>query len=332
MPKRYKLSGSSLDAIRRKALAQYGPGARIVAAEKVINPGIVGLFAGARFEAIVEVGEAAAAAASSHAAVIAGPATPFSAGPAGKPSSTTAEALELQGAAIAALLERANAAEQEMHQPDPVSTASPDFAGLLEQLGRELEAVPAGPSLDAKAPLPPSNPSFGKVPVPLAGDGNLVLLLGLGDDALGPALEMSIAAGGSDVRTAGELTAFGHLHVSGRQSATAARAQAVLTRQNVMVAFGLGRGADIAEQAQAIAGLCADQIWVVADARRKAEDTAAWVRTLQALLRTEPAGISALAVVGASETASPETVDGLGIPVGWVDGKASQRTTLGKVD
>ncbi|HKU35398.1 MAG TPA: hypothetical protein VJP90_07590, partial [Paenarthrobacter sp.] len=222
---------------------------------------------------------------------------------------------ELHGPAIAALLERADAEELELHKPAPVSTASPDFAGLLEQLGKELEASPvAAPS----------------VPVPLTGAGNLVILLGLGDDALGPALEMSIAAGGSDVRTAGELSAFGHLHVQGRQSATAARAQAVLTGQGVVVAYGLGRASDVSTRASHIAGLSADQLWVVVDARRKAEDTVAWVRALQALLEGV-VGVTALAVIGASETASPETVDVLGIPVGWVDGKPASTPVLGKV-
>ncbi|MFJ4208349.1 hypothetical protein ACIPY2_07820 [Paenarthrobacter sp. NPDC089675] len=327
MQKRYKLRGVSLDAIREKALQQYGPGARIVAAEKVTNPGIVGMFAAARFEATVEVG-AVPVNAPEPAAVAAPP------GP--------ADAHELHGPAIAALLERADAAELELHKPEPVSTASPDFAGLLEQLGKELEAGPAvAPVLVSTAPAavpqgavvtpPPSDAPSAKVPQPLAGDGNLILLLGLGDDALGPALEMSIAAGGSDVRTAGQLSAFGHLHVQGRQSATAARAQAVLTGQSVLVAFGLGKAHDVPMQAATIASLSADQLWVVVDARRKAEDTRAWVAALQQLLRNDNAAVSALAVIGASETATPETVDGLGIPVGWVDGKAASKPVLGKV-
>jgi 5-formaminoimidazole-4-carboxamide-1-beta-D-ribofuranosyl 5'-monophosphate synthetase len=44
MLRQFRLKGSSLEAIRQKAEAQYGAGARIVAAEKVTNPGIVGHF------------------------------------------------------------------------------------------------------------------------------------------------------------------------------------------------------------------------------------------------------------------------------------------------
>ncbi|MFJ4170099.1 hypothetical protein ACIPY3_11340 [Paenarthrobacter sp. NPDC089714] len=365
MQKRFKLRGASLEAIREKALQQYGPGARIVAAEKVTNPGIVGLFAAARFEATVEVGAAPAdlAAVLRPASVplpVAVPGSTVARGPAAAsgsaaeplPAAGPADAHALHGPAIAALLERADAAELELHKPAPVSTATPDFAGLLEQLGKELEAAPVIPAAPAALPsavpspavpagagavLPPSDAPSAPVPQPLTGDGNLIVLLGLGDDALGTALEMSIAAGGCDVRTAGELSAFGHLHVQGRQSATAARAQAVLTGQSVVVAFGLGRVGDVPTQAAHIASLSADQLWVVVDARRKAEDTRAWVQGLQSLLAApstlpaDAAGISALAVIGASETATPETVDALGIPVGWVDGKPASTPVLGKV-
>lgn len=318
MQKRYKLSGASLEAIRVKALQQYGPGARIIAAEKVTNPGIVGLFAAARFEATVEVAEGASAAAVTPAA-------------AATPAVAPSPVHELHGPAIAALLERADAAELEFHKPSPapVSTASPDFAGLLEQLGKELQPASTAPPVPALVTLPPSDAVT--VPVPMTGDGNLIILLGLGDDALGPALSMSIAAGGSDVRTAGELSAFGHLHVQGRQSATAARAQAVLTGQTVVVAFGLGRPRDVPATAAHIASLAADQLWIVADARRKPEDTRTWVQALQGLLAGESVAVDALAVIGASETASPETIDGLGIPVGWIDSNPATAPAFGKV-
>ncbi len=321
MPKRYKLSGASLEAIRAKALKQYGPGARIVSAEKVTNPGIVGLFAAARFEATVEVSDAP------------GPVDHQT--PPAAPLVEPGPVHELHGPAIAALLERADADELEMHKPAPapVSTASPDFAGLLEQLGKELQPAGPSPAVPALATLPPSAAEpVRKVPQPMTGDGNLIVLLGLGDDALGPALEMSIAAGGSDVRTAGRLTAFGHLHVQGRQGTTAARAQAVLTGQTVVVAFGLGRPGDVPSNGADISLLAADQVWVVVDARHKPEDTKAWVRALQHVLAGESVGVDALAVIGASETASPQTVDTLEIPVGWVEGKPATAPVLGKVD
>ncbi|MCX2749014.1 hypothetical protein OOZ51_14490 [Arthrobacter sp. MI7-26] len=341
MPKQYKLKGASLEVIREKAEQQYGPGARIVSAEKVTNPGIAGLFAANRYEATIEVPAEGSTQLASNSC--------RSDGSERQQLRVTwdahsgGEAHALQGPAIAALLEQADAAEADLHRPAAaVSTDSPDFAGLLEQLGKEfqapateprpqgmLTALPAAVVGHAVAALVPAPVP---VPVPLTGSGNLIVLLGLSDDALGPALEMSISEGGSDVRTAGELTAFGHLHVEGRQSATAARAQAVLTGQTVLVAYGLGRPSEAVTHAAHIAGLAADQLWLVADATRKADDTQGWVQALSAALAAERSSLDALAVFGAAETASPETVNGLGLPVGWVDGKPARVAVFGKVD
>ncbi|BCW65856.1 hypothetical protein NicSoilB4_06190 [Arthrobacter sp. NicSoilB4] len=341
MQNRFRLKGASLEEIRRKAEQQHGPAARIVSAERVISPGIAGLFAGDRYEAIVEV-------VTGH-EVVTGEVVPDpdilseadvpAARPAGaaKPA-VAAPAHDLKGAAIAALLEEADAAELSLHRPgNPgLSTESPDFAELLEQLGTGLRGpadapgVPGGRNRQASgtAPAPASALAAGavtraesapvplreSVPVPLSGTGDLVVLVGLGDDALDTALAMSTAAGGADVRTAGKLSAYGHLHVEGRQGATAARAHAVLTDQTVLVAFGLGKARDALARLQAVAALSADQLWVVVDAGRKQEDSERWVGVLAAQL-----DITAVAVVGAAETATPETVNTLGLPVGWID-------------
>lgn len=382
MPNRYRLKGSSLEEIRRKAELQYGPAARIVSAERVISQGIAGLFAGDRYEAMIEVlpkhevvsGEvvpepdvpAAAGAAipggtapvASHDAGAsappsatpasvrthdAGTAAPGSAAP-DAPPAAAGPSHQLQGSAIAALLEEADAAEASLHRPSNpgVSTESPGFAELLEQLGAGLRtpatpapaqsAQPATPEPGVRADRPagteqrkvfpapdadaaPSSGAAGEaVPVPLTGVGDLVVLVGLGEDAMDTALAMSMAVGGADVRTAGELSAYGHLHVDGRQGATAARAHAVVTERTVLVAFGLGKARNALARVPSVAALSADQVWVVVDAGRKHEDTARWVRVLSAQLN-----ISAVAVVGAGETSTPESVNGLGLPVGWID-------------
>jgi hypothetical protein len=327
MPNRYRLKGASLEEIRRKAELQHGPAARIVSAERVINPGIAGLFAGDRYEAIVEV-------LPSH-DVVTGEVVPdpdilteVDGQPAAVPAAPAAPSHRLQGAAIAALLEEADAAELNLHRPGSrgVSTESPDFAQLLEQLGAGLQAPAAGSSA-VPAAAPTAAPAAGSADVPVApvapretapvllsGVGDLVVLVGLGEDALDAALAMSMTAGGADVRTAGKLSAYGHLHVDGRQSATAARAHAVLTDQTVIVAFGLGKARDTVARLPSVAAITADQIWVVVDAGRKQEDTARWVKVVASQLK-----VSAVAVIGAEETATPETVRALGLPVGWVD-------------
>lgn len=419
MPNRYRLKGASLEEIRRKAEQLYGPAARIVSAERVISPGIAGLFAQDRYEAMIEIlskhevvtGEVVpdadilaagepGTAAGGPAGGAGGPAGVAAGGPAGvstagvstagkddagtasvAPARSAAQAgapagpatapaapgltrplpshqllsHQLQGAAIAALLEEADAVELSLHRPTTagVSTESPDFAELLEQLGAGLRtpaepaavvgnpgrpapsgdpgpaAVPPAPGLPgandggrlASAAAPGSSPGGAAArapgaPAPLTGVGDLVVLIGLGEDAMDAALTMSMAAGGADVRTAGELSAYGHLHVDGRQSATAARAHAVVTERTVLVAFGLDKARHALARVQSVAALSADQIWVVVDAGRKHEDTARWVSVLSAQLN-----VSAVAVVGAAETGSPESVNGLGLPVGWIDGR-----------
>lgn len=367
MPNRYRLKGASLEEIRSKAEAQYGPAARIVSAERVISPGIAGLFAANRYEAIIEVqprhdvvtGEVVPDAdILSEGEIVDMPGdTPRPTGgdtPRATPRPTrpgvqrlgAAPGHELQGDAIAALLAEADAAELTLHRTAAhgVSTESPGFAELLDQLGSGLRpqaAEPAQPAPvvsarpgdgDGERPAtsagqgapPPSSraaaPARETVPVPLGGTGDLVVLVGLDDDALDTALAMSIAAGGADVRTAGELSAYGHLHLDGRQSATAARAHAVETEQTVLAAFGLGKARNTLARLQAIAALSPDQLWVVVDAGRKHEDSARWVGLLRARL-----DVAAVAVVGAADTATPESVDALGLPVGWIDGRPATR-------
>ncbi|WP_432396786.1 hypothetical protein ACRQ5B_02920 [Pseudarthrobacter sp. L19] len=469
MPNRYRLKGASLEEIQAKARAQYGPAARIVSAERVISPGIAGMFAANRYEAVVELqprhdvvtgevvpdadvlnadgdgapviigdGVPAAQAAASDSSSPTVPAAPSVPGaPAGAPQpasaasavSPAAPAAEepgrksrrkaakaakagraakadpaasatpappagasggaapgpsasaatpgeqarvsapghaLQGDAIAALLAEADAAEMTMHRPaqPALSTETPGFADLLNQLGSGLQppstaaspaparapqpaGAPTGTAPGGTAPgaaaagactaavslLGPAEPADSvrcgedrseapvvpkriPAPVPLRGTGDLVVLVGLGDDPLDTALDMSIAAGGADVRTAGELSAYGHLHLDGRQSATAARAHAVETEQTVIAAFGLGKGRHALARLQALAALSPDQVWVVVDAGRKTADTARWINVVRSRLE-----IDAMAVVGAAYTSSPETVEALNIPVGWIDGK-----------
>jgi hypothetical protein len=343
MPNRYRLKGASLEEIRRKAEAQHGPAARIVSAERVTSPGIAGFFAGHRYEAMVEV--------LPEAAVVSGEILPepeLLEGESGQDTSEQDKDVpaedgvqaaagggtphQLTRSAIAALLEEADAEESRMHGPgeaagfpspapaaSTVSTESRDFAGLLEQLGAEYQMPPAGRVKERPARSGQESAADrlrqGPVPVPLKGAGDLVVMLGLGRDAIETAVGMSIASGGADVRTAGELSAYGHLHVDGRLSATAARAQAVLTGQTVLVAFGLGKQADVETRLPLIRSLAADQVWLVVDAGRKPEDTAAWARKV-----ADSLPVAGLAVTGAGETLTPATVNDLGIPVGWVDG------------
>jgi hypothetical protein len=186
-------------------------------------------------------------------------------------------------------------------------------------------------------------------PRPLGGAGDLVVIIGLHDDALTVAESMAAAGTGSsgapgDVALAGAL-APGYDPAWDRRRALGARARGVERRQSLFIAFGIAVGAghgtagrrafhdvgtgarddtevrdlarlrDLAAHADAVRAIGADQLWVAVDAGRKPEDTARWVHALGEALQ-----LDAVAVVGSEMTASPGTVHELSLPVGWVDG------------
>ncbi len=252
---------------------------------------------------------------------------------------------QLQRSAIAGLLAAADSTEARANSPlaASVSTESDDFAKVLEQFtalaplsstpGEEQSqnsipaphpgaGMPREPDSRSDAllrPAPQSRREARRVaarprrsaPPALEGPGDLVILLGLGADALAVALEISSAAGGADVRTAGQLSAFGHLHVANRFDATAARAQAVENHQTVVLAYGLGKNAgDVQRAAALVAALRGDQVWAVVDAGRKPADSQAWLQNLRACL-----DVSAIVALGLAGTGSPESILDLGLPV-----------------
>ncbi len=88
-------------------------------------------------------------------------------------------------------------------------------------------------------------------------------------------------------------------------------------------AVGQGTVGKNAASLATVAALGADQVWIVVDAGRKPLDTAAWVTEV-----TEDVSVTAMAVVGTSATSSPESVNTLGIPVGWVDGRRATSPVL----
>lgn len=326
-PTRLQLKGASLQEVRAQVLAEYGPAARIVAAEKVTVGGIRGYLARHHYEVTVEIPDRPAA------GTTAGSGTE----PAAGPGRRGAHALdEPRRAGIAALLAEAEALEAQLHGRPPelnVSTSSGGFAELMDDLtfntGPTPIALPAAPA--APRPAGPAPAGDVPAPVPLAGAGDLVVVAGLGEDPLHVARSMAAVVRGSahvgeegailvapEVKAGGALAGTVRRPVQDRKSALAVRARGVERGHSVFVAFGLGRGgADLDGWLPVLAALEADQLWVAVDAGRKPGDTAHWV---QRLLRV--AVVDAVAVEGAACTATPETVLELGLPVGWIDGTA----------
>ncbi len=341
-PKRFLLEGSTLEELKARILAEHGSDARIVAAERVTVGGIKGFFAKRHFEVTVEVPERRRRAAHSRRDAQNSPERSDEtdlAAPGGRQDQPDLQAR----LGIAALLDDADAAEARFQSdPEPtLSTVSEDFAHLMDELTFQAEPDPvpivltatrirasAAPvvSPSASSVAEPTTPST-VVPRPLSGHGDLVLLIGLPDAALQIAHSMAISGSG-EVFIAGTVRSMGAERADDRRTALSARARGVEAGRTGYVAFGLGGNlADpitlVAALAETLAPIEADQVWLVVEAGRKPSDTARWAAAVGAITP-----IDAIAIVGASTTATPGTVDELGLPIGWIDGAPATATTL----
>ncbi|MCQ9162520.1 hypothetical protein [Arthrobacter sp. STN4] len=301
MPSRFQLRGHSLEALRWQLFDTYGHRARIIRAERIQTGGLFGLGATTSFEVTVEVDG--------------GPAS-------NKPAHTRRRAAgprpDARRRGLAELLADADDADSAGPggpvRRTQVSTEKPGFDAILgrltERIGTSLELSPAG-SVEGPEPAP-ARPA---VPRLAAAAGDLVVLVGLRDQPLRTAWSMAGALDGqAELRTSGNVRSNGVGHVL-IDSAEVQKVQALaaVDGKPLLIAFSIGaRGAS---SPQALSSLRPNQLWLVVDAAHKPEDTEAWVR--QAAWHASP---DALAVVGSTETATPETVNALGYPVGWVDG------------
>lgn len=276
MPSRFQLKGPTLEAIRSRLEAEFGPAALIVSAEQVTTGGLAGFFAERHFEALVEIpGE------------VAPPVRPL-------PNLT----------GMAALLEEVNGTEAGIHGVElpPVSTRSGEFGSLLANLSLTVAAEPA------------------TVPRPMTGPGSLIILAGLGNDALTAAESLAAARDLAVLCVGGSIVAGGTSRIDNHAAALAARTAGIARAAGTVLAFGLGSRSTLPSYLKALSAIPADQVWLVADASRKEADTAEWTAAAGKAVT-----VSALAVINASETLTPGTVESLGFPVGWIDGHPPTR-------
>jgi len=286
--------------IQDRILLVHGRHAVIIAAERVTVGGIRGFFARQHYEVTVEVPAPESQRRSAH------------------------SGLDLnKRLGIAALLDDADDAEFEIARTGPqLSTASDGFAALMDELTfatTRPSAMPSGGGYEgggaAAAPAPRLVSNLA-VPAPLTRPGDLVLILGLGEDPISIARLMQRLAGGGDVFTSGAVV--GSDRVDDRRSARAARARGVETGCSAFIAFGIDPASDAEAAASAIEAIGADQIWVVVDAGRKSEDSTRWVNMVNAVVP-----IDAVAAIGRHWTASPASVESFGLPVEWMDGRVA---------
>lgn len=251
------------------------------------------------------------------------------------------------GGGIEGLLERADAAELQLSPARPWQApagsrpavpGAPDFARLLDGQSFALEpssgaraaqvppaatetedaahrgilAPGTGPAATASGLRPERDHHI--VPSPLAGPGDLVVVIGLWGDA-GMAAE-ELHDGTALRRNAGELAqkfdvdSLSRRPLADRRGILRARAAAVAEGVPLLVAVAINPQLALLPQLGLLAVLEADQLWAAVDAGRKVEDTAAWVKHV-----ASGHGLYAVVSLHADETLSPESVWELGFPV-----------------
>ncbi|MBT2501087.1 hypothetical protein [Curtobacterium sp. ISL-83] len=308
-PTRLQRNGATLDELRAAVRAEFGAGARIVAAERVTTPGIGGLFRKAHVEATVEV-PAPEDVPSAVVAIVDGPAKRVGiaallaeaeeteARIAGTAGTTTTRA-----DAFASVLD-GFVADGITAPPAPVvpSRALTPLAGAPLD-GGPVARLPAAPDqpggathlLDATTPPSPvpsvMPPQRRPVPAVRSADGDLVLLVGRPND-------VDAAAGIFATRHALRPT-----DAHDRRSGILARAEGV---RDGHARLAVASWTDTAT----VSGLAPDQVWVVVDVGRKPEDADAMLRAVAALV-----GVAGVVAIGAGETATPDSVHLMGVPV-----------------
>lgn len=289
---RLTLRGTDLVALQAQVLDEHGPTARIISAERVTQGGIAGMLARKYFEVTVELDDD----------------EPI-------PSAAALAPVWPQNrVGIAALLDLAEAADD-----TPRSILAPPPPELPTEFDLVLARMASTTGLPAQEPVAEDGPAV--VPVPDSAPGDLILVVGLGDDALRVAHSLARIGTPADVRVGGILTISESEPVVDRRTALGARAEAVNQDRAVIVAFGLSPDVDTmsAENLRSLlAPLGADWVWAVVDVSRKPQDTERWVDGLRGAV-----GVDALAVVGSEFTATPHTASMLNVPVGWADGEVS---------
>ena len=189
----------------------------------------------------------------------------------------------------------------------PLSTESDVFSGVLQDLQRY-----ASPD----APVAARARRRARPVVLLKAPGDLVVVAGIGDDALTVARSLAGERGGAQIVAGGaQQAAPGAPSVTDSRTAFSARARGVENGRATIVAYAVEPGdARLAGHAAALASIRPDQLWLAVDASRKPEDTEAWVNAVCTV-----APVQAIAVLRTAWTSTPETVRSLGLPEGWSD-------------
>lgn len=360
MTTRLLLEGDDLTELVTHVRAQFGPTARIVQAERVRTGGLAGFFAKERYELTVDVPDEPDQPLRRFAHRPPAAVVPADAGPAGLEALLdAADRAEAGAAADADDDAPVGGAVARASDEGRVSTSSPDFASVLEQVRAGVGVpvadveVPA-PARPAPAPPPPVPPAPAPaapaatalraelarlgVPAAVLDAGPLTLAAVLGRIPTPPpaprgAGDVLVVAGPGDDATSVARTLVTRWRLPDDALVEVEPGRAPLPIRltgarpapgadgPTVVALRVGPDAHDRSVAATVLGrIRADQVWAVVDARTKPADAAAWVGAVGA---ERPA--DALAVQGLLDTAAPGTVLELDRPVAWVDGLPASR-------
>ncbi|MDQ1530749.1 MAG: hypothetical protein QOE37_854 [Microbacteriaceae bacterium] len=157
---------------------------------------------------------------------------------------------------------------------------------------------------------PPGTP-----PPPRTRAGDLLLLVGLGDDAVRVAQSVRDRLQRGYVCDGGSVEGNTRRRVDDRRGALAARAYGVRSAQPVIVAYGLGDGDPADPRYAGLLTIDSDQAWLVVDSARRQEDTLAWTGRLRGRLQVD----AVASLGGATATVRSDTLAVLGLPEAWSD-------------
>lgn len=316
MPSQFQLRGHSLEGLRWQLFESYGPTARIIRAERIQTGGLFGIGATTTYEVVVEVDADPALhkAANDRAGS-------FGVASARRPTTPRRSLRDLLAEADRADDARPSGSVRAIE-------AKPDFDAILGKMVRE-DADDTGVSgtgasgTGADKEEESAGQRVKATPRPSTTPGDLIILAGMRDQPLYTAWSMiSQLQDGAELLTAGDHRYNGVSHVF-LDSVEVKKAQTLAAGggKPLLIAFSFGqRGAS---NLSMLASVRPNQLWLVVDAAHKPEDTASWVR--RACRYSVP---DALAVQGTTDTATPESVNALKVPVGWVDGRQSTSSEL----
>ncbi len=282
---RFRLDPAPLDRVAETVRERYGVAATIVSAEEVRVGGVGGFFARRFLDVVVDVPDPS------------------------QPQEWTAHRTTGAFDSLIGAADRGDRLDLPVDATavPPLSTESDAFTGVLEDLQRY-----ASPS----APVATATRRKARPVVLLKAPGDLVVIAGIGDDAMTVARSLAGERGGAEIVAGGaHPVALGMNRVTDRRTAFSARARGVENQRATIVAYSIEPGdARLAAHAAALASIRPDQLWLAVDASRKPEDTAAWVNSVCTVV-----SVQALAVLRTAWTSTPESVRTLGLPEGWSD-------------